>query len=127
MIILGCWIFLSSISFWLAYKRFYLSGIIFLCSTTLLVELASGIYIWDLFFLFTLFNSIVFSKLTLQRTNMILAFLFIAFLLLNGFLSGEYYSLIEIGRLIQFTILVLILHSHYSKNPVEKVFLNISL
>tara|TARA_X000000950_G_scaffold4740_1_gene4900 strand:+ start:13755 stop:14939 length:1185 start_codon:yes stop_codon:yes gene_type:complete len=127
MIVWGCWITLTVISFWLAYRRFYLSGIVFLCSTTLLVELAAGIYIWDLFFLFILFNSIVLSKLTLQRTNMIWAILFIAFLLLNGLLSGQYYSLIEISRLIQFTILVLILHSHYSKKPVEKVFLYILL
>ena len=125
MIIWGCWIALSSISFWLAYRRFYLSGIVFLCSTTLLVELTAGIYIWDLFFLFILFNSLVLSRLTLQKTNMILATIFIAFLLLNGLLSGEYYSLIEISRLIQFTILVLILHSHYSKNSVENVFLYI--
>ena len=117
------WIGLTIISFWLAHRKFYLSGTVFLCSTTLLVELIPGIYIWDLFFLYVLVCGVLLSDFTVKRSYAIFVLVLICFLTLNAFLAGEYFSLVEIARLIQFSIFCLFLYSHYSKNTIEAIFI----
>lgn len=119
------WSIITLIVFYYLLKERYLSSIFILLSTTLLFEILPNIYIWDFYFLSFLFLVVIKSKVRLSISQLYLFIIFVIFLFFNAFLSGEFYSLIEVFRLIQLYVFCMCLYFYYSKNIIEKDFINI--